>query len=128
MCRYYLIGACKFGERCSYVHSKEYLLQQGWWSTEEGLEKERRRYNVIQMCNKALADHNRQIQTSGTGKAPKKGQSKVKKVTVALAQGLGVRGSNNQFSGVGMVIKEDPHEGEPKPCGSLLGRARLGRR
>jgi len=45
VCRYYLMGVCKFDERCSYLHSKEYLSQQGWWSTAQGIDKERRRNN-----------------------------------------------------------------------------------
>ena len=45
VCRYYLFGVCKFGERCSYLHSKEYLSQQGWWSTAEGIDQERGHYN-----------------------------------------------------------------------------------
>ncbi|KAN0086262.1 hypothetical protein V8E55_007396 [Tylopilus felleus] len=79
VCWYYLIGACKFGERCSYLHSKEYLLQKGWWSTAAGVDKEKKRYNLIQMCNKGIADYNSQTKASGTKQTSNKKQPKGKK-------------------------------------------------
>ena len=79
VCRYYLMGVCKFGERCSYSHSKEYLLHKGWWSTTEWIDRERKRYDVIQMCNKAITDYNNQTKASGTGQTSKKEQPKGKK-------------------------------------------------
>lgn len=79
MCRYYLMDMCKFGERCSYLHSKEYLLQKGWWSTTEGVDAEKKRYNFMRMCNKAVADYNNLTKTSGGGQASKKKLPKGKK-------------------------------------------------
>ncbi|KAG8216628.1 hypothetical protein J3R82DRAFT_6823 [Butyriboletus roseoflavus] len=79
VCRYYLIGVCKFGERCSYLHSEEYLLQRGWWSTAEGIDNEKKRYNLIRMCNKAITDYNNVTKVSGTGQTSKKKQTKGKK-------------------------------------------------
>ncbi|KAF8137160.1 hypothetical protein EV363DRAFT_1316886 [Boletus edulis] len=93
VCRYYLIGVCKFGERCSYLHSKEYLLQQGWWSTAEGVDKERKRYEVVRMLNKATANYNNQTKASRTGQTAKKKQLKGKKKGEHSRSGLGVSGS-----------------------------------
>ena len=78
VCRYYLIGVCKFGERCSYLHSKEYLSQQGWWSTADGIDKEKWRYNLIQMCNKTITDDKHQAEAAGTGQRSKKKKPKRK--------------------------------------------------
>ena len=78
VCRYYLMGVCKFGEQCSYLHSKEYLLQEGWWTTTEWISRERKKYDFVQKLNKAIADYNNQTKASGTGQTSKK-QSKGKK-------------------------------------------------
>lgn len=95
MCRYYLFGVCKFGERCSYLHSKEHLLQRGWWSTTDGIEKEKKRYELLQMCNKALADYNSQTKAAGTSQALKKKQPKGKKKRNHRSRvGSGIPGTN----------------------------------
>ncbi|KAH0835024.1 hypothetical protein J3R83DRAFT_10760 [Lanmaoa asiatica] len=82
VCRYYLMDLCKFGERCSYSHSKEYLLKKGWWSTAEGVNKAKNLYKVQQMFKKAAIDYEKQSKTPQipeTGPAPKKKCPKRKK-------------------------------------------------
>lgn len=78
VCRYYLMGVYKFGERCSYAHTKEYLLHKGWWSTTEWIERERKQYNFLQTCNKAIADYDKQVKASTTGQKSKKKHPKGK--------------------------------------------------
>ncbi|KAF8553339.1 TPR-like protein [Imleria badia] len=72
-CKFYNRTECKNGRACRYshapdqkserdalgrnvcryyLHSKEYLLQQGWWSTTEGIEKEKRDTNCFKCATK----------------------------------------------------------------------------
>lgn len=44
VCRYFLLGDCKFGvPKCAYSHKKDYLPEGGWWESEEGIEQEKAR-------------------------------------------------------------------------------------
>lgn len=35
MCNYWLLGGCRFGDSCVYTHSKEYLPEDGWWTSDD---------------------------------------------------------------------------------------------
>ncbi|KAF8553338.1 hypothetical protein OG21DRAFT_1254691 [Imleria badia] len=78
VCRYYLMGVCRFGERCSYLHSKEFLLQKGWWSTVEGIDKAKKIYEVQQKFKRAAIDYKRSSNPE-IGRAPKQKRSRGKK-------------------------------------------------
>lgn len=79
---------CKFGERCSYLHSKEFLLQKGWWSTAEGIRKAKGIYEFQQKLKQAAIDYEKKNKSSlepETGPAPNKKRSRGKKKTAYRA-------------------------------------------
>ena len=123
VCRYYLIGACKFGDRCSYLHSKEYLLQQGWWSTIEGIEGEKRRYDMIQMCNKAIGDYKNQMKPSKGGQTSKKKTPKGKKKGgYPSPSGLGGSRSGVSPSEIGQSSQKIGTKNKKKPTAYSYSR------
>lgn len=89
VCRYYLIGVCKFGEKCAYSHSKEFLLQKSWWSTAEGIDKMKKIYVVQQKFKQAFIDYEKKNKTSSNsepGLAPKKKRTRGKNKRVDHAR------------------------------------------
>ena len=78
VCRYYLMGVCKFGETCNYSHSKEFLLQNGWWSTAKELDTAKKIYEVQQKFKQAAIDYEKNNKSSSNS-GPKKKRSKGKK-------------------------------------------------
>lgn len=88
VCRYYLMDICRFGERCSYLHSKEFLLQKGWWSTAEGIDKAKKIYEVQQKFKRAYIDYEKDKRSSNpeTGPAPRQKRPRRKKKTARGAR------------------------------------------
>ena len=105
VCLYYLLGSCKFGGfKCVYSHSKRFLPEVGWWTTEEGrqncrdnmeIEKEGRRemrafnqllgrsYNTgtaLRMNAGGSVGGKRQVAVGSSGKTISGGSTRLKSI------------------------------------------------
>lgn len=115
------MGLCRFGERCSYSHSKEFLLQKGWWSTVDGIDKAKNFYNFQQKLKKAAIDYEKEDKPSldpdaGPAQRKKRSSEKTERAHRARRSDIG-RSRSEVAAGAGgdrSIHAESGQSSQPK--------------